>query len=195
MNISIIVGHPKPGSFSHALAQAARETAEANGHTCFYHDLYAENFPALITVDEIYGKASQEPLVEQVCEEAANSDGFVIVHPNWWGQPPAVVKGWIDRVMRFGMAYTADASDPLNAVGLLKAKSALIFNTSDTPYEKEMAVFGDPLDTIWKNCVFGFCGVTNVERRTFGVMMTSTPDQRADWLNDVREAVGRHYGK
>jgi len=43
--------------------------------------------------------------IKQHCEEIALVDGIVIVHPNWWGQPPAILKGWVDRVIRPGVAY------------------------------------------------------------------------------------------
>ncbi|HBX80737.1 MAG TPA: NAD(P)H dehydrogenase, partial [Propionibacteriaceae bacterium] len=56
----------------------------------------------------------------------------------------------------------------------LKARTAVVFNTSDTNTERELATFGDPLERIWRDCIFGFCGVTDVRRRTFGVMVTST---------------------
>jgi NAD(P)H dehydrogenase (quinone) len=54
-------------------------------------------------------------------------------------------------------------------------------------------VFGDPLETLWKKCVFDLCGVKHVQRRTFTVVITSTPEQRAAWLNEVRETVDRLF--
>jgi NAD(P)H dehydrogenase (quinone) len=72
-------------------------------------------------------------------------------------------------------------------VGLLKAKAALVFTTSNTPRERELAVFGDPLETLWKNCIFGLCGVPMVMRKNFAVVVTSTPAQRQAWLEEVRE--------
>jgi len=44
-------------------------------------------------------------------------------------------------------------------IGLLQAKAAVVFNTSNTPPQREQAAFGDPLETIWKNCIFDLCGV------------------------------------
>jgi putative NADPH-quinone reductase len=79
--------------------------------------------------------------------------------------------------------------------GLLKAKTALVFNTSNTTAERERMVFGDPLETIWKNCVFGLCGVADMHRKTFSVLVTSTEMGRGAWLKDVRELVDRVFGK
>jgi NAD(P)H dehydrogenase (quinone) len=121
----------------------------------------------------------------------------VIVHPNWWGQPPAILKGWVDRVMRPGVGYRfldGDGGEGV-PVGLLKARAAIVFNTSNTAVEREQAVFGDPLELIWKNCIFGLCGVKDVHRETFGVVVTSTESQRRHWLARVSDIVDRHFPK
>ena len=123
-------------------------------------------------------------MIEKHCRELRAADGIVIVHPNWWGQPPAILKGWIDRVLRPGVAYRFEEGDSGEGVpvGLLKASAALILNTSNTPDEREHAVFGDPLEALWKRCIFGLCGVRTVRRRMFSVVVTSTPEQRHRWL-------------
>jgi putative NADPH-quinone reductase len=75
----------------------------------------------------------------------------------------------------------------------LKAKAALVFNTSNTPEERELKVFGNPLETLWKNCIFGLCGVTTFYREMFGVIVTSTAEQREQWLARVRQVVARYF--
>ncbi|HEY3309224.1 MAG TPA: NAD(P)H-dependent oxidoreductase [Desulfuromonadaceae bacterium] len=125
----------------------------------------------------------------------AAADGIIIIHPNWWGQPPAILKGWVDRVIRPGVAYEFVEEDSGEGVprGLLRARAALVFNTSNTGKEREMEEFGDPLETIWKNCIFGLCGVENFYRRTFGIIVTSTLEQRKEWLIEVKGIVRRHF--
>ena len=78
-------------------------------------------------------------------------------------------------------------------VGLLQAKAAIVFNTANTPAEREQKDIGDPLETLWKNCVFDLCGVKNVQRRTFAVVVTSTPQQRVAWLAEVSETVEQFF--
>ena len=68
-----------------------------------------------------------------------------------------------------------------------------MFNTTNTPLEREGQVFGDPLETLWKNCVFGLCGVNDFQRRVFGVIVTSTVEQRATWLTEVEETLDRCF--
>jgi putative NADPH-quinone reductase len=105
------------------------------------------------------------------------------------------MKGWIDRVFRAGVAYRFQEGDNGEGVpiGLLRAQTAVIFNTSNTPPEREMREFGDPLDRLWKKCVLEFCGVKNIYRETFGIVVTSTPQQRADWLRRVEETMDLRF--
>jgi len=64
-----------------------------------------------------------------------------------------------------------------------------VLNTSNTAMQRELAVFGDPLETLWRNCIFGLCGVDEVHRRMFETIVTSSPEQRRAWLDEVRELV------
>jgi putative NADPH-quinone reductase len=195
MKVLVILGHPKKGSFNHAIANTVVETLLNNGHEVFFHDLYEEKFDPIISSQEIPKGASLEKATEKHCNEVSNADGIVIVHPNWWGQPPAILKGWIDRVLRPGVAYEFKEGDSGEGIpiGLLKAETALVFNTANTPRERELQIFGDPLEVLWKDCIFEFCGVRNFYRKMFGVMVTSKLEERQDWLNEVRETVNVHF--
>lgn len=195
MNISIILAHPDPSSFNHAIARAAAEALGGAGHAVQLHDLYAENFPPLLTQGELQKDVNLEAVIARHTQEIAAAGGIVVVHPNWWGMPPAILKGWIDRVLRVDVAYRFEGDDKGEGVpvGLLKARAAVVFNTANTPEQREKTDFGDPLELIWKRCVFDLCGVKDVVRRTFSVVITSTPAQRERWLGEVREIVTRQF--
>ncbi len=195
MNVSIILGHPTPGSFNHAVAAAAVAALHSNGHTAWFHDLYAENFDPLMTSSEIARDAVLPPVIERHCREIEASDGIIIVHPNWWSQPPAIIRGWTDRVLRPGRAYQfiPDGHGGGKSVGLLKARVGMVFNSANTPQEKEEELFGDPLEILWRKVVFGLCGVTTVFRRNFSPVIVSTLEQRQQWLREAREAVAAHF--
>jgi len=193
MNALLVIGHPAPGSFSHAMADAAQEILVAGDYSCLRHDLYAEGFNPVQPVPESGNVSSDDPLVEAHCRDLAAADLILVFHPNWWSQPPAIVKGWIDRVFRLGTAYQYPESVGYDGVpqGLLRARHALVFNTSNTPQTREREVFGDPLEQLWRTSVFGLCGVPNMLRLAAGPMANSTAAQRAGWLEDVRAIVRR----
>lgn len=195
MIISVILAHPDPKSFNHAIAQTAVEALKANGHKVMFHDLYKEKFDPLLPANEIPEDAKLPVKIKKHCKEIASADGIIIVHPNWWGQPPAILKGWVDRVIRPGIAYEFLEGDSGEGVpkGLLKAKAAIVFNTSNTKSNREKKVFGDPLETIWRNCIFGLCGVNIFHRRMFNVMVTSSEIQRKKWLASITKDINKFF--
>jgi len=195
VRVSVILGHPDPKSFNHAIAQTAVDTLRAMGIDVRFHDLQAEGFDPILPAGEAARDAVLPPLVALHCAEIRQADGLVIIHPNWWGQPPAVMKGWVDRVLRVGVAYEFLSGDGGEGVplGLLRPMTALVLNTSNTPAVRELAVFGDPLERIWGDCILTFCGVKRVVRRMFGVVCTSTDDQRAAWLAEAAGLVRREF--
>lgn len=197
MVISVILAHPDPKSFNHAIAQTAIEALKANGYKVIFHDLYKEKFNPLLPAKEISDDTKLPAKIKKHCTEIAATDGIIIVHPNWWGQLPAILKGWVDRVIRPGVAYEFLEGDSGEGVprGLLKAKAALVYNTSNTKTKREKIVFGDPLETIWKNCIFGLCGVRYFHRRMFGVIVTSSEDQRKNWLESVAKDINKFFPK
>jgi putative NADPH-quinone reductase len=195
MNILVVLAHPSPGSFNHAIADAVLTASRENGHTAILHDLYQEGFDSHLPEREIPADGDVSPEIEAMCRELVNADGIVIVHPNWWGQPPAILKGWVDRIIRPGVAYRFLEGDGGEGVpeGLLTARAALVFNTANTPAERERSVFGDPLELIWRRCIFELCGVDTFYRRMFTVVVISTEDERKRWLEEVRHAVHTYF--
>ena len=195
MNVLVILAHPQPGSFNHSLATAVLKMLETAGHGVVFHDLCAERFDPYLPGPEIPQDAPLEPWLQRHCDELAVADGIVIIHPNWWGQPPAILKGWIDRVIRPGVAYEFEDGDNGEGtpVGLLRARIAVVFNTSNTVPAREQSAFGDPLEAIWRRCIFGLCGVAEFRRRTYSVIVTSTPEQRRRWLADAAELIATAF--
>ena len=195
MNVLIVLGHPDENSFNHAIAETCKNRLIENGHSIVFHDLYKENFNPLINTTEIPKSGEIDNIIKMHCNDLVNCDALIVIHPNWWGQPPAILKGWIDRVIRPGIAYEFEEGDEGEGtpIGLLKAKIALVFNTSNTSEERENRIFGDPLETIWRNCIFDFCGVKQFERKIFRIVVTSDRTRRQIWLNDVRIMMDKYF--
>jgi len=192
MKIMLILAHPKKESFNHAIAERIHDGLQKLGHSVWSHDLYEEAFDAVYRFENV---EKEDVLVQRHRDQLMSCEGLIIVHPNWWGQPPAILKGWIDKVLVEGVAYGFDPDDNGSGVpaGLLRAKQALIINTSNTPLEREQTVFQDPLEMIWKNCVLHYCGIENVERKVFRVIADSTYEDRTAWLAEVESMVRKHF--
>ena len=188
MKALVVVGHPVPGSFNRAIADAIRETWHAADCEVRFHDLVEEGFDPRLTAAEARGLASADRLVQRHIAELCDSEMLAVIHPNCWRAPPAIMKGWIDRVFApdaaYGFAKGVDRGDV--PVGLLATRVALVINTGNTPMEREREVFGDPLERMWRDCILRYCGVRDVMRSLFGVVATSSAEERRGWLAEAR---------
>ncbi len=191
-NALVVVGHPVPTSFNHALAGAATRALRGCGLNVQLHDLYAENFDPLLPAGEAGSMAtaavSVDPLVREHQRLLAAADVLVMIHPNWWGKPPAIVAGWIDRVLAPGVAYRLNTREGIPEP-LLGLRQLVVLNTSDTPAERESSVFGDPLQLIWQRCVGEYIPHAVFIRRTFAPIGSSSPEERAGWLDEIPSLI------
>lgn len=190
-NVLVLLAHPRKESLDAALADAAVDTLRKNGYGVWFHDLYAEGFDPVLPPEERADFAP--PALQKHQREVCTADGVIVVHPNWWGQPPAILSGWIDRVLRKDIAYTLEAGGV--PTGRLKARAAIVFNTSSLPAQQEAALLSDPLQLLWRDYVFGRCGIHIFDRCIFRTTPQSTPQQRLGWLDEVRSMVAAYFPK
>ncbi|WP_030245540.1 NAD(P)H-dependent oxidoreductase [Streptomyces sp. NRRL S-350] len=195
--IGVYLAHPRPGSFNHALYEAVVDELRGRGCEVRAHDLYAEGFDPMLTTEETgtVAAADQSSDLRLALHraEVATLDGLVLIHPNWWGMPPAVLAGWVQRVLVPGVAYKLGTADGEPA-GLLRAGRALVLNTSDTPEAREREEFHDPLERIWGACVLPYVGVTDVRRTVFRTVTDASAAERAEWLRQAREQAAALIG-
>lgn len=149
----VVVANPRPNSFVHALAEEAAAGLTEAGHEVVLHDLYAEGFRPVLEPEE--GRTTRradenaltvgaDPLVHRHRRELSAARTLIVAHPNWWGKPPAIMAGWMDRVLVPGVVYELDAAEG-EPTCLLDLRRLIVLNTGDTPAERETGVFGDPL--------------------------------------------------
>lgn len=191
MKASVILAHPYQGSFNHAIYHKVCSKLKSLDMEPYRHDLYQEKFNPVLTVEELGSDISTDKLVNRYAEELLESDFLFFIHPNWWGQPPAILKGYVDRVIRPPHAFDFPPGDTGGGlpIGKLKGKYGIVFNTSNTEEERENNYFNDPLENIWKQCIFGFCGIEKYYRKMFRIIADSDLEQRKIWLQEVDEIV------
>lgn len=189
MKVLTVLAHERSqDSFCGAITQAACETLRSNGHEVILKDLYAEHFNPVLTHEEITATNEQIPhsLMADI-QQVLDADAYIIIHPNWWGMPPAILKGWVDRAIRQGFCYAFTEKGPIKK---LSGRKGLVFTTGNTPPEVEINVNRDPLENLWINIIFGAVGIEGM-RRNFASVIMSTPEQRTSWLSEVRNLVNQ----
>lgn len=156
-SVMLLLAHPRTDSYNHAIAERVAAGIQRAGVDVLFHDLHAEGFDPLIRPEESYaldqnvrssGAAPGDPLLDQHRRELAMADALAVVHPNWWGKPPAILAGWLDRVPVPGVAYRLSSPGEPPEL-LLQMQKMLIVNTTDTPTLREQEAFGDPLADMW----------------------------------------------
>lgn len=112
MDALVVVAHPCPESFTHAAARAAVTGLERAGHEVTTIDLYAVGFRAAMSREERIAYHSERAICSALVEEHARllqrSQIVAFVYPTWWSGLPAILKGWLERVMVPGVGFTFD---------------------------------------------------------------------------------------
>ena len=137
MKALVVVAHPCDDSFSHAAADRAVDGLTAAGHTVDVIDLYAEGFRAAMSYEERIAYESGDPILDpQVAAHVAllqSAQILVFVYPTWWSSMPAILKGWLERVMVPGVGFRFDEKSGKVKPGLLHVKRIVGISTYGSP--------------------------------------------------------------
>jgi NAD(P)H dehydrogenase (quinone) len=113
MNVLMVTAHPCADSFTHAVAAAARRGLERGTHDVTSLDLYALGFAPAMSAAERAAYHTDHPLIDPLTAEHAQlvqrAQMLVFVYPTWWSGPPAILRGWLERVLVPGVAFRFDA--------------------------------------------------------------------------------------
>ncbi len=188
--IQVILCHPRPGSFNHAVAERVLQALKSLGHAALFHDLYKEGFDPVLPAAELRRGTSFDETVLRHTGEIEAAEALVIVHPDWWSQPPALLKGWIDRVLRPGVAYEFEGPEFMkkDRKALLAGKKALVFCTTDRGQEEgpqdSGRLAGGPslLEELWLEGVFRYCGIEEAACHILYDLRNLDRRRRLEWL-------------
>ncbi|XP_067651761.1 ribosyldihydronicotinamide dehydrogenase [quinone]-like [Haliotis asinina] len=134
-NVLIVYAHPKPESFNGALLRKAVDVLSSQGHNVVLSDLYKMNFDPLVRLEEFSvsdsGSAAISRAVQEEVEKVEQADLVVFQFPLYWGSFPAILKGWMDRVMQVMSGFVRKTG--FYEEGDLKGKRALLSFTTGAP--------------------------------------------------------------
>jgi NAD(P)H dehydrogenase (quinone) len=112
MRAVVVLAHPNPASLSHAIAADVVDALRAGGHTVVLHDLYGEGFRASMSCAERQAYHGDEPVLDPLVRahiaDVRAADTLIFVYPTWWSTLPAILKGWLERVMVPGVGFVFD---------------------------------------------------------------------------------------
>jgi NAD(P)H dehydrogenase (quinone) len=193
MKVLVIYAHPNPESFNHAVVEEFTKGLAEAGHEYEVVDLYAEEFDPLINLDDL-GQFSGHPLPQDVLNQQASvssADAMVFVGPIHGWSVPAILKGWIDRVLSHGFAYRLDETG--NVEGLLDHEKALFVVTMGFPKEVFRGTGAeDAFKKIYLDLTLKFMGVKSAELVSLYAVDAVGQEGREDYLRQVYQ-LGREF--
>jgi NAD(P)H dehydrogenase (quinone) len=192
---AIIVAHPNAQSFNMSVASRYRESVEKLGCETVTRDLYRLSFQPALHDGEIPRPAGFAPEPDIVAERALLADTrvFAFIYPLWFNVPPAILVGYIQRV--FGMDFGYGPQRAGANARLLLGRSMISFSSSGAPAEWLRTEGGwTALRNLFDDHVAEVCGMTVIDHRHYGRVLSSTPACRIEaHLRDVEQTVARCF--
>uniref|UniRef100_A0A8C5QXK9 NAD(P)H dehydrogenase [quinone] 1 n=1 Tax=Leptobrachium leishanense TaxID=445787 RepID=A0A8C5QXK9_9ANUR len=207
----VVLAHQEKTSFSHAMKEAAVESLKKKGWEVTVSDLYAKKFSPVLSRDDILGdpedpqnfkyspesmKAWKEGrLSKDIMEEQKNleaADLVIFQFPMYWFGLPAMLKGWFDRVLTQGFAYSMQN---MYDDGNFKNKKALLsFSTGglESMYTPT-GINGDMNVILWPihQGILHFCGFQVLEPQIVYSIAHTSPEKRSVILEAWQARLGK----
>ena len=193
MRVLVLLAHPKPESFNAAILKAFVGGLVEAGHEPDVADLYKEDFrPALSSEDLTFmGREAPDPAVRAYQARILAAQGLAFLFPVWWFGPPAMLKGFVDRVFQENFAFRFKEGGLVE--GLLRHRRALVLNTTGASALLYRTFgFGKPLQQSFCDWTLRFCGIKEVEQVLFHEVVNTDDAARAKYLVEARR-LGREF--
>ncbi|HKJ70161.1 MAG TPA: NAD(P)H-dependent oxidoreductase [Gammaproteobacteria bacterium] len=188
--IAIIQGHPDAGGghLDHALADAYAQGARAGGHEVRLINVAELDFPLLRT-QEAFEHGEPPPAIAEAQRQLTGADHWVIVFPLWLGTTPALLKGFLEQLMRAGFAFSGN--DQRMPARLLKGKSARLVVTMGMPALLFRLYFRAHGVRYLERSVLRLAGMKPVRTTLLGLVEGRGERARRKWLERMEALGGR----
>jgi len=190
MHATIIFSHPWHGSFNKAILDTVVEAYEQNGKSYQIIDLNKDGFnPVMLEQDlALYAKGqSTDPLVLKYQNTLNTTEELVFIFPIWWYNIPAILKGFIDKVMLKNFAYVETKT---GLKGQLKhIRKTSIFTTSETPTILMNLLKGNPIHGVLIRGTLKGLGLRNIKWYNSGLITRSSQSKRQRYLQQVAKII------
>ena len=137
MKVLVVLAHPNPDSFSHAIVDKVSSALADCDHSVSVIDLYAISYSPTMTRAELAAYPTSTPAIDPIGIEHTRliqeCSTIVFVYPTWWSSMPAILKGWIDRTMLPGVAFSVHPETLKLQPGLINVRQLIGITTFGGP--------------------------------------------------------------
>ncbi len=162
----VLAGARKHG-LGHHLCEVVLEALGQSGATVIVQDLLADGFDPVLRLDDGAAHATEpdrdnDPLAARYARDLRLADAVILIHPVWWFAPPALLKGWVDRILVHGVALEQQIKGA--PVGLLTQTKMLVVQTFNSSAQIDRVLFLGISGFFWKHVVGLPTGIQRVRR-------------------------------
>ena len=185
---TVIFSHPWDGSFNKAILDQVVKKLDETKEKYTVIDLNKDAFNPVMTEKdlELYSQGkSADPLVLKYQEILKNTDELILIFPIWWMSLPAILKGFLDKVMLRGFAYE---SGKYGIKGLLPIKSAKMITTAEAP-KILLSITG--FGITMKKANLGGIGIKKTEWIHYSLRAKGKDEDRKEFLEKVGKFVNK----
>jgi len=192
MNTLIVYCHPYKGSFCHAILENLENSAKNSGKQLDIIDLYKDNFNPVMSGEDLLGFVKHQAKDPQAIDYATrlkNADHLILVFPIWCELMPAMMKGFIDKVIFPGQTFEYTKSGVGMISSLPNLKKTTVITTMNTPKLMYKFIYGNAIKKSLIKGTLKKSGFKNVKWLSFNMVKMKSDDKRRKWLDSVQKII------
>lgn len=195
MNILIVFNHPYEGSYCNSLLNAVQNGLKLASHSIDLIHLDKEEFNPVMSAEDLKAFRDRKPVDAQVIsyqERLQNADHLIFIFPIWWELMPALMKGFIDKVIFPGLAYDyANNSNTRMKPLLKKIKGVTVITTMNTPGFIYRWLFGNAIQRALIRGTFWKLGYKNRKWISYNRVKMVNQSKREAWLHKLEKQFSK----
>ena len=201
MKTLIVYYHPHEGSFCSAIRDAVESGLHRGGHECKTIDLEKDGFDPVMREKDLaafvhagrfgeHGLEGADHIAIRYMKKMRWAEQIVMIFPIWWMSMPAMVKGFIDKVIFPGAVYKMEGGKLVSMLSNLK--QVIIITTMNTPADIYKDVFNNSIEGSLIKGTFNQIGIHDIRWISLNMVKQVGDEKRWVWLDEIENefAIG-----
>jgi putative NADPH-quinone reductase len=193
MKVLIVFNHPYEGSYCSAILNSVISGLNKVNHKIDVINLDKEDFNPVMTSEDLKAFRDKKPIDPKVLEykkRLEKADHVIFIFPIWWELMPALMKGFVDKVIFPGVAYDyVNGSNTKMKPLLTNIKGITVITTMNTPRMLYRLVFGNAIEMAFMRGTFWKLGFKNRKWISYDMVKQTSDEKRKLWLSDIERKI------
>ena len=191
MKVAVVFNHPYEGSYCNAILESVKSGLQKANHELDIIHLDKENFNPVMTAEDLKAFRDKKPVDLKVIEykkRLEQADHLVFIFPIWWELMPALMKGFIDKVIFPGVAYDyVNGSNTRMKPLMTNIKGVTVITTMNTPRILYRLIFGNAVQKALMRGTFWKLGYKNRKWISLNMVKSVSDEKRKSWLSKIEK--------